>query len=900
MDVNEPKSPEIENSKKPSDTPVFLFREAETSERDNCGFVAGMHLYHTVTTILSAAGFSTGKLSDSGTQNLGRKIGILWHCPTNQGGTFIWDAMALAKAGCVGFLIVAEGGEDCCPFRRSPLLCAYGDSVEGCAPNAEMLIAKATLLKNNAARWQDVSVGYRQTALKEVAAYYAVFHSVNAHLGHGSSRDIANTLLAPMRLLAKFGDKTKANTKWKEKNSDLDDLLKNIDGDETKEPRYKDYKEVYERRNVLQNSIMELKGVLDKSGEEDPEIVAGVAKGLMMLLTEFRNKAGLTSGEALLKSVFHPEEGEGFSAQSPESNDAAATKPDPFRLLVVDDHYDDWAPVFECLKERISQELEIVVSKDGKKTNKGEFLVAAALRCDAVLLDIMINGVNGIHDVLPKIREYSANLPVVLWTTTRTQEITNQAELANGVLLKKTVDDKEFTGTLRHWLEVGQRRRKTALLNPFFDGVIKKPEYRAFALDITEWALKWMSGFHATGEYFRAYTDHGGRHFTRVLRFLEQALHPLLGGEEIKRGSENTEAVLSNTSNEREDEFLALYLAVFLHEIGMFPLTKMDMRALDDAKYMTTVRGLHAPRGMLMLAENSGKEYWRDERGETAYNALFVSLPESVRLKTAIFVGYHARFFQSLSQGKFLEWDNLKSGVDKILENADKFGMFNGKARELLQGSLCCLKTAFSDEAVSTRLARLAALLRVCDAVDKDRSRIPPAYLCCSGLFNMNKIDDAAPEHNRELLKSLVCAKVEVEDGEVTMTVNAKAPTMDEVKIATGTGFAGTDDEINNLWGNPNPGAVKVWEKALENHIEAKWEKIISQGGKVEDDELKSLVSLSALACGAEVIDEYNAIMEVFPKDKEGGKVKLASFVWDSDKHASAVEELKYLIGDAK
>ena len=857
-------------------------------------------------------------------------IGVLWFCKTNKGGGFITDALELCNAeGRVDGLLIVTGDDiekNEVPFRESPLLCAHKERVQICRANF-MAIGEAAAKLAEAVKGTDED--YRRK-LAQVVATYAVFQPISVAAGHGARNDVSNRILAPARLSAELSASApdiEDDSAFKSSDSLAScwrNFIKSFEVDET--PLGKEFKDTAKE---FKDAIKIVKSFSDVEVPKGAaKNLAAAAEMLMTLMTECRRSAGIVTEVMTINVPANGKDGD-FVRSKIESGEK-------YRLLVVDDHWNAWKPVLDAVVESIKgADIDIVYSPDGKvawgkpgdqdpakKLAPSVPILSAAFQADAILLDILLGDKENGLNVLKQIRAYSESIPVLLWTTTRSQEITNQAQQANGVILKKTCKVDAFAESLAHWLSVGHARRGVSLLNPFFDSVIKRPDYRKYARDVSEWALKWMAGFHATSDYFREFTDHSARHFTKVLVHLEHAIQPLLGSK-----SHDGENYFAPDADTREQEFLVLYVAVFLHELGMFPFeNELNRFRKDD--YVSCVRDLHAPRGMLLI--ESGR-FWVDKK---AWEEIYKNDGEdwkTIRMKIAVLVGYHARFFESFERGSFLKWPGLLKKQEAV-NIATKSKMFGKDAsgvlncEELFKISLnnlksyldglknrevkCEVKTG-KDDNVIERLSKLCALLRICDAIDKDHTRIPASYLSGGELYHL-EFDggDNAAYHNLETMKQEICSSVQIKNGRIDMAVSVPPPASsfvnDILNICTGKGLGVKDNsEFTSLWKGfyqtpaaINNGPLRL-NKSLGDWLKAVWKiragcddveeqdikkmlsynEMLEGDGTLNDDGLCALKSVTALASGVEIFDEYKGLVET----GLSGNLQLGDFAWGSD-----------------
>lgn len=832
---------------------------------------------------------------------------------------FLDTLVTLWSQGARRFVLFApEGGSDPRPWQVLPALHrgALEKAVTTCdrADRGALIEAISKAERNTLPEWA-------KTRLRETVEARRL-HSKVRWFSHGASSDLTNQFLAPARLLlmAPADDEALAGfiplwrTEWEKFNRKVVTAVK----------------EGVTRFGQLGDELVSAADPIDRwlLTEPSEKCTALDLDRMMALLTECR----VAAGEATTQERGQAGEGPGVP---PLGNEAwLASRDQVFRVLVVDDHAAAWWPVFAELQRRLevcdgariifefSEDAQkVCVSDTGRKANIhfGYY--------DLVVLDVFLgfskDGLNQDgRELLRRIRDSLVNLPVLLWTTSRDDEITRKATRANGVLLKKTVIWEELEETLRVWLPKGRATAAFSLPSAFFNQVIWDKKDRELVRDLTDWGLKQLDSFHALdGKFFRFFTDHGGRHIVKLLELLEQALQPFLRNQSV--------AVLSDDSETREFELLALYLSVVCHELGMFPMRLNGAHEVfgeANPNYLHDVRSLHALRAMILLedciGDPNGGRYWNDDDGRrlglqlkrTSQKAPAIAIGEWM----AAIVGYHARCLSSLREPGFLDWTaderfaRLKSPINTLPRMDHEFRETLGR-----------LKAKFTDDDARGRLRRQCALFRFVDAIDIAASRNPALFL----IHGMHR--DA--ENNREYLKRQICEDVRLERGQVHFKAAALCPggselgpilaqlpglLQEDLREACGdysTRLLKDAEMVHDPWrlvnqpGNPLPFedpkliGAKALQKGLDLWLEKTWKVLMGDpmdqsfarhltalnvvvagrdGFLRATSDGKSLIaSITALSVALEVQDEYRAILEAgLAAEHEG--IRLATFEW--------------------
>lgn len=726
---------------------------------------------------------------------------------------------------------------------------------------------------------------------REVIYANAIYRSLEM-FGHGGTRDITNQFLGPLRMLHSM--EQDVNSIFAEKIKLLREFHRIV--------------LVPAKQRGIQGSELWNASYQVLRSRRSAALGVHAVNCLMDLLTECRINAGASAPLAQLEEN---------SAQIPIPKN---TKGKRFKLLIIDDHYEAWSTFFEITRRKVLTRLgaNVKLTFTPLDCRQSKSIARNALKelpdHDAVLLDIFLGpNVNGLA-ILDSIRRHYVNVPVILWTSSRQTELPAMARLAHGFLFKKSSDVDEIVRVLARHLREGRARRLYPLPGHFFDQSILDEDNRKCALRFTEYCSKQLDSFHALDDqYFRYFTDHGGRHLFKLLEYLGEALRPLVGDDQV----------FSNCPMQREEEILSLYLAVFLHEFGMLRLDgtgepnwewlirNQRKKGMKEKlrKELALVRALHALRGMVLLAKKPRKasHLWPDEEGQhQAHKRFYLKNRSNVRAAVALITGHHSRLlpldlkkgvwnheFASTYQGKVLSALNPALADHPLKHTANRFYSLDEVEKVLssLTGSIKCPHRL-------ERLRKQCAIFRFMDAIDVDQSRNPARFLCVAR--KISSID------RRETLKRQVIRMVKIEGGTVDMQTNVPPPPVHAVlKVIYLEARSEPDDEnlqkllsqireqedqlqewLQKPWQNPCAENRK-WRischKALDCWLEKMWrspskyetEGLLSKRGCKYTKKAKLLIaSLTALSVAWEILDEYKAIVDCALADS----VKLGRF----------------------
>lgn len=615
-------------------------------------------------------------------------------------------------------------------------------------------------------------------------------HQSLKSFSHGSDGDVVNRFLAPVRL---------ATPKCRE-------MMK----PENKENwgKFCGAIRTHEKCSALADEIVDAcLPISDWLKQKSPaEIQDDKLERVMLLMTQVRTMADVRSKDRVGSPLPTPVKplGTNVAMQNRTAGQTLALgrsesieERNDYRILVVDDHAATWRSVFADalgeLEGRLGQKnIKIEFSLNGKHPadslhpDEGGRSFINYSAYDLILLDLHLGWRSGI-DILEEIRRDNPLLPVLLWTTSRDEEATAPARMANGILLKKTITRSEWLDSLVTWTRRGKCFRTGTLPNPFFNHAIQSPELRQLAMDFHEWCLKQLDSFHALdGEFFRYFTDHGGRHIVKLLELWQSALEPFLHSDEnllpphVKDKCQPSLTGTSPSFPPREIELLRIYLAVLCHELGMFPMRvgeQVENFEKLPGEYLQDVRTLHAARGMALVAESSGR-YWNDAEGK--------KLGERIRHLgmehgLAAVVGYHGRLFGSMSTECFLNWNGkctsgtgkdespsslLQKKLDRLKSSSVTLTLIGNEFKdnfEAISGKYAGLNNSMRE-----RLRRQCALFRFVDALDVSRSRNPAEYLSMNARL--------PPTQLRENFKRDICTSVAIDNGSVKVSVCVAPP----------------------------------------------------------------------------------------------------------------------------
>ena len=824
------------------------------------------------------------------------KWGVMPACNLIEERCRHWIELIGAGQSCRGFIVVDDRDQEkvwATPFAQHRFLSPYLEKIP-CATNLKELCA-------------GLSGEPESLPLGSIRRYVEAIwlQTLVQQFSHGSNGDVVNGFLAPARLLKSGEERTLQWAIWK------------------------DFWVPF-KTQVLTGEIAGLqigKELVDAcspitawvENAQNLSLNDGDLERVMMLLTQIRTLADQRSRE---------------DSNSPRDDKVYSLGSEgQFKLLVVDDHAATWHPVFESLLKALkgkldNQNLQIDFSLDGKSLAGSSKNVLFG-SYDVVLLDIFLGRDSG-TDLLKKLRRDFSQLPVLLWTTSRDEEITGAARLANGILLKKSVTRADLVASLGEWLVRGRSLRSKTLPSPFFHHTIQSPDLRELAVDFHEWCLKQLDSFHALdSSFFRYFTNHGGRHIVKLWELLGKALESFLHDDETLLPK--IDETKPETIRQREIEITGLYLTVICHELGMFPMRvgKQVENFADLPKaYLKDVRSLHALRGMALI-EDHACGYWNDtagkELGLRLHHRTFGDLP----FRLAALSGYHARVFGSLSSKLFLALDRTDSNsvqtIPKhISDLEDRINKLESTSSALSQSggvfkqALTRIGEEISDPVTRERLRRQCALFRFVDALDVSFTRNPPEFLALHGKLPAKQY--------RENLKREVCTSAAIDDGEVKVVLRVEAPEVDLVRniakhlcgkrigdktaIKKAIKALRNDTVVSEPW--QLPAGESSWQinqldtvsaiclqKPLDEWLERVWELMVDGKGSAEfiqhlrdlaildnnaldptltTDGAIKIASITALSVAGELLDEYRAIVEADLAEKI--KINAAGWKW--------------------
>jgi hypothetical protein len=323
--------------------------------------------------------------------------------------------------------------------------------------------------------------------------------------------------------------------------------------------------------------------------------------------------------------------------------------------------------------------------------------------------------------------------------------------------------------------------------------------------------------------------------------------------------------------------------------------------------------------------DDKSGQYWNDEEGKALGRTLGLQAGGSGCLgyRLAALVGYHARLFPSLKAGEFLAWASVSGSVVK--KTKQHYAKSPAYFKEEMPFEIVFneLKGAFGNVAAYDRLRRQCALFRFVDALDISATRNPPEFLI--GLKKLRF------EQYRENLKRELCDSLEIRHGMINTEMKAVEPSIDLVTIVityvaeyllskddrhlglAAKEFVATISQatIEKPWKiTPTTTAngvatidlktsVKCLQKVIDCWLAKAWKVLTGKGAHRDRNYVshleaigvlhdggngptltfagaKNIASLTALSVAGEVLDEYQAILDV----EIGHVIRLGEFTW--------------------
>jgi hypothetical protein len=787
-------------------------------------------------------------------------------------------------AHCVGIVLVQPEGKVPLKHHRPYLRDAFESGFVVPIPRNSNKSLLRSLLRGISCFMRDPAPPEVMHSVREMVFASSLYRKIEV-FGHGGTKDLTNQVLAPLRILlhqSRVG--VNLTSQWRETASAL---LRTFDSAVIAKCR-----DDWWLSAALKNAFKGLGQALPLFKSHDRTEVARLER-IMDLLTECRILAGARPHS---------------SRNDPGIQPALKGKPSgqswSYEVLVIDDHAEAWRPVFAELQSEMAQGVtedrlpvtfEFLTGGEDYLNTPDAIgrLLARLPDYDAVLLDVYVNPTLDGIQLLKEVRRHYVNLPIIIWTSSRALELPAEAQLAHGYLFKKTATIKVMAGLLAERLREGNAKRRYPLPGHFFDHSIRSRKNRKTALRFAEYGSKQLDSFHALDQqYFRFFTDHGGRHVIKLLEYLEGLLRPFIGNS----------AVFSGKEAEREEEILALYLAVFLHEFGMLKLkgknepSENELPAEEQKRQSTLTRALHALRGMVMVADPECR-YWPDEEGQyQARKRFFAGSNRHLVSSVAVITGYHSRLLP-IGEANRSFCKCTKETRNKIGEKTAKaLRCWNcknpKKSREVglrlissrffsmgrVEKTLMDCRNAIPAKRLA-RLRRHCALFRFADAIDVDYTRNPADFL------SLDK--DVSGLDLRESLKRQVIRGVRTEGGSIVFLACVPSPPKQLLdRIVEAPGWPDPDRVWDGEWTVRRIEKLRICQRRLDDTLAEFWREPLKQAallglpvrkdGKLEYQSKLAIASLTALSVAWEVADEYEAVI----KCDLGGTIQLREFRW--------------------
>ncbi len=707
---------------------------------------------------------------------------------------------------------------------------------------------------------------HEEDAFNRIVVAKQIYEEIKL-FGHNAEADITNSFLAPARMWLKSGFNGISPTKVYDKLQprELFDKFQAMFVCILENPVFSLDNPVFSSEFIFDlDSAWKVVKEPEKCSDNDTYIEA--LDSMMRLLTECRVLADQ-----------QPVDANNFRA-SKTATPILSDDKDAFRVLVIDDHSAYWKPVFEIVNNLL------VVQKKPKQVSfefsvDGENVICAPNNVphpigqlladyDALFLDIHLPGDKNGLKFLNDIRTRNQSLPVIMWTSSVAHELASEAALSNGYIYKKTASCELLAETLSIWLESGRSKRMISLPNPFFDNILKSDDIRKCAFEFTQWCLKYYDGFHALdNNFYRYFNDHGGRHALTLLDYVEKLLRPFLF-EDLYVAMDSKFSLFSNDTKKREIEVLWLYVGALCHEIGMFPMRShsndgsLKFEQFDDMTEDDILwgRNYHSVRSLLFISK---PKYQYDEFRELMKLLRGCDPPGMIgigKIVVALIAGYHGRI---LEMGcKSLNNDDKNEPwfcrIDKRF-NEKTYNLYNEKKKVFNEIAICLKKhlrnisnAEINGKVLQGRIEKLCALLRFADALEIDKTRIPPHFISCAKKQPQVQI--------WENLKRFVVDKVEIDRGTVSLHFNAIHPKLKFDNIDSKL----TCDNLFDAYYEKNPNGRKNADKendGIRKRIKKDALKLLNNINNNNDKE--TIKSMAAFYVTLDIISEYSAIRDL-------------------------------------
>jgi hypothetical protein len=272
------------------------------------------------------------------------------------------------------------------------------------------------------------------------------------------------------------------------------------------------------------------------------------------------------------------------------------------------------------------------------------------------------------------------------------------------------------------------------------------------------------------------------------------------------------------------------------------------------------MRSLLALRGMFFVMDSPRSSPLRSDLHAVLAPVLDTPAGPRILAMVAALVGYHSRVL-SLEARDFLHLTEAASeAIGRSYKNAgpEEAQRFSTRVRQTLD----VLGRTFdvSGDETRERVRRLCGLLRFVDAIDVDRTRLPPRFV--------REAARPTARNLREYLKRELIRTVAIHKRVVQFGVSLPAPAAETmaslrtILLADGAapGMPLTFDQVREPWAFDARTHVQSLQQTFDAWLEKRWEAVLARPGALSIEEKRQIAIVTALTVAGEVLEEYSAI----------------------------------------
>ncbi len=290
------------------------------------------------------------------------------------------------------------------------------------------------------------------------------------------------------------------------------------------------------------------------------------------------------------------------------SNNSSSKK----QILVRENDYGVWKPLLEIVFPGDEYQLiEFTAVENFENFNYSDL--------DLILCDYFLEkNLRGDKWLKDYILDKDTEIPVIFWTSSMSANVVKSTILGSEVFFKKQLDLDLFKAAAERLIDNRRMQKAFPIYNSFFNQHIKNRDYKEFINKAYIEASRFLESFFGQSKYHAVFNAHGLIHIQRVIDNLAVLMRNCLDKEGKLPFS--------------EEDFLAVYLAALLHDLGMIP---DEYNEYLELKQFKALRKSHCLRIFKLFYEDEISKKLKLDFGNLSAD------PDYFRKKVAFIALYH-------------------------------------------------------------------------------------------------------------------------------------------------------------------------------------------------------------------------------------------------------------------